>query len=46
MDRGAWWAIVNGVAELDMIELLNSNQSLFGLQASRQEQSGIKEDPR
>ena len=28
MDRGAWWAIVHGVAEFDMIGQLKSNSML------------------
>ena len=27
MDRGAWWATVHGIAELDMIQQLNNNKS-------------------
>ena len=25
MDRGAWWATIHGVADLDMTSLLNNN---------------------
>ena len=29
LDRGAWWATVHGVTELDMTERLTHSQSTF-----------------
>ena len=36
MDRGAWWAIVYGVTELDMAEQLNNSKVTVIILESRQ----------